>query len=181
MRLIEAKEADQFQQVDQLYMVSFPECERKPFSIILEKNQQNLVDIWIIEEKNEFCGLVITMKHQDLVLIDYFAISPEKSGRGYGSLALELITNKYWDSRVFLEIESTGIPSENLEERQNRKQFYLKNGLQELGMETLVFETIFEVLTFREEISYEEYWSVYAGVYGEEKATKVQLISRKDV
>lgn len=181
MNLVKVTEKAQLQIVEQLYLVSFPECERKPFTLIIEKSQKNLVDIWQIEENGEFCGLVITMKYKDLVLIDYLAIATEKRGLGYGSKTLELIGKQYEGGRVFLEIESTNIAAENHEERRNRKRFYLNNGLKELGMETLVFETIFEVLFFEKKISFEEYWSVYAGVYGEEKAAKVKLIGRKEV
>lgn len=179
MKLVEIKEAAQFPEVEELYLSAFPKCERKPFSLMIEKRQNDQVDMWRLEEEGQFCGLVITMNDADLVLIDYLAIVPEKRGCGCGSKALELIREAYPDQRVFLEIESTSVPAENHKQRAARKHFYLKNGLKELGIEAKVFDTEMELLTFEKELNFKEYWNIYDNVYGKEKADQVWLISGK--
>lgn len=177
MVIVEAKVDSQFQEIEELYLSAFPECERKPFSLMVQKNETDQVDIWRLEEDGVFCGLVITMNDQDLVLIDYLAIAPEKRGCGCGSKAIELIREVYPDRRVFLEIESTSIPADNQQQRISRKHFYLKNGLKEMGIEAKVFDTEMELLTFEKKLTFEEYWKIYANVYGEEKAKKVLRLS----
>lgn len=177
MNLVEAKEAVQFPEVEKLYLSAFPECERKPFSLLIEKCKTDQVDIWRLEEEGQFCGLVITMNDADLVLIDYLAISTEKRGCGCGSKALDLIRGAYPARRVFLEIESTSVQADNYEQRISRKHFYLKNGLRELGIEAKVFDTEMELLTFEKDLTFEEYQNIYANVYGKEKADKVLPLS----
>lgn len=177
MILVEAKQAAHFLEMEKLYLTAFPECERKPFSLMIQKKEMGQVDIWRLEEEEQFCGLVITMNHADLVLIDYFAISQEKRGCGYGSKALKLIKAAYPDRRVLLEIESTLVPADNIDQRILRKHFYLKNGLREVGIQAKVFDTEMELFTFDKNVTFEEYQNIYANVYGKEKANKVLFLS----
>lgn len=174
MRFTQARTKKQYREIRKLYESSFPKCEKKPFWLIKQKQKRGLVDIWQIEEAGEFMGLAITMKSGDLVLLDYFAMAEDKRGEGCGSHALQMLQKHYKDRRFFLEIESTREESENREQRERRKHFYLQNRMTELGMLVDVFGTEMEVLGYRCDLNYAEYVSVYREVYGKRKADRLK-------
>lgn len=166
------------EQIRQLYEKAFPASEKKPFSLIVEKRATGAVEILAIEdEKKQFKGLIITILHKDMVLIDYFAIEEEYRGTGIGSDALKLFTARYAKHRVFLEIEST--VSENVEEydlKIRRKAFYQKNRLAPMNFLVDLFGVEMEVMTFHCDITFEEYQEMLAHVYGEKVRDKVRFI-----
>lgn len=132
------------------------------------------MDIWALEKEQEFIGLAITMKSEDFVLLDYFAIAGEKRASGYGSEALKSLQEYYGNKRFFLEIESTHGKADNQEQRERRKRFYLANNMTEMGIRVDVFGTEMELLGYGCSLDFAEYVSVYRDVYGRRKAEKLK-------
>lgn len=149
-----------------LYTEAFPDDERKPFEMIREKHRERRSDVWVIEEDGEFSGLAVTMNGENLVLLDYFAIREEKRGKGLGSASLRMLFEKYRGKRFFLEVESLAVSTDNMEERRRRKQFYLNNGMTELGVSARLFGVAFELLGYDCKVSFREYFSLYDDIYG---------------
>ena len=174
MDLIQAKTQEQLDRIFALYEEAFPSCERKPFSHMVEAGARGQADLLYLEEDGAFCGLAITMKDRDLVLLDYFAIDAGRRGGGNGSAALKALLDYYKGKRFFLEIECLEPEAENLEQRKRRKAFYLRNGLTELGVAAEVFGTNMELLGYQMETTFDEYQGVYRAVYGEEKACHIR-------
>ncbi|MBO5093880.1 MAG: GNAT family N-acetyltransferase [Lachnospiraceae bacterium] len=174
MQLIQALSPEQLRRIEVLYEKAFPACERKPFSLILEKQAAGTVDVLSLEDNVGFCGLAITMKYNDLVLLDYFAVAEERRGTGLGSAALLALYAYYPARRFFLEIESTKENAANKRQRLQRKHFYLKNGLSELGIDACVFGTNMELLGHNITLTFDEYFSVYKNIYGLKKAEHVK-------
>mgnify|MGYP000063774678 CR=1 FL=1 len=56
-----------------LYRISFPDVERKPFSLIERKAAMGTMEILMMSEGGERMGLAITASDGELVLLDYFA------------------------------------------------------------------------------------------------------------
>lgn len=166
------------EQVRQLYEDAFPASEKKPFSLILEKRASGAVEILAIEdEKRQFQGLMITILHKDMVLIDYFAIKEEYRGMGIGSVALMLFKARYMKKRVFLEIESTVSESvEDYDIKIRRKSFYQKNGLTPMKYLVDLFGVEMELMTFHCDITFEEYQGMLIHVYGEKVRDKVLFL-----
>lgn len=167
MRLIEVVSEKEWSLVENLYMAAFPENERKPFEMIREKNRQRVTDVWMIEEDGEFSGFAITMNGEDLVLLDYFAVCEEKRGQGLGGKSLRALQEQYQGKRFFLEVESLKVSADNMEERRRRKQFYLNNGMKELGVYAKLFGVEFELLGYDCEVTFGEYFSLYDAIYGQ--------------
>jgi len=157
----------EWRMIETLYMAAFPENERKPFQMIREKQRQRVTDVWMIEENNVFSGFAITMNGEDLVLLDYFAICEEKRGQGLGGRSLRALQEQYQGKRFFLEVESLKVSADNMEERRRRKQFYLNNGMKELGVYAKLFGVEFELLGHECEVSFEDYFSLYDSIYGQ--------------
>lgn len=152
--------------LEKLYTEAFPENERKPFSMIREKHRVKQTDVWVVEDNEVFSGLAITMNSGDLVLLDYFAICKEKRGNGLGGESLMALFEMYREKRFFLEVESLTVPADNIEERRRRKQFYLNNGMSELGVYARLFGVEFELLGYACEVSFDDYFSLYNEIYG---------------
>lgn len=172
LRPIRTEESDY---IHNLYDISFPKDEKKPFSMILEKTKEGLMEILILIKDNIPVGLMITLLHKDLVLLDYFAIDTERRGEGLGSVALDLFRQRYGEKRCLLEIEIIDDNAENAHQRRQRKNFYLKNGLYETGVWVTLFGVDMEILIFdnRYSVSYEEYYSIYQAM-GKKIAARLQ-------
>lgn len=166
MRLRTVASETEWSMLEILYRSAFPENERKPFEMIREKYRQNMTDVWVIEEDEAFSGLAVTMNGEDLVLLDYFAICEEKRGQGLGGKSLRALQEQYRGKRFFLEVESLKVPADNMEERRRRKQFYLRNGMKELGVYAKLFGVEFELLGYECEVSFQAYFSLYDKIYG---------------
>ena len=167
MKLREVATEKDWSMVETLYRSAFPENERKPFEMIREKYCQKQTDVWVIEEEEAFSGLAITMNGDDLVLLDYFAICEKKRGQGLGGKGLRALQEQYRGKRFFLEVESLKVPADNMEERRQRKRFYLKNGMKELGVYAKLFGVEFELLGYECEVNFRAYFSLYDKIYGE--------------
>lgn len=166
MQIRQVTTATEWRMLKSLYIAAFPSAERKPFWLIQLKHWQKKADIWAIENDEEFAGFAITMKNEDLVLLDYFAVSGEKRGLGLGGKSLKLLKDRYKGKRFFLEIENTEAEADNGEERRRRKQFYLNNGMTELDVRAKLFGVEFELLGYECKVSFEEYFSLYGTCYG---------------
>lgn len=157
---------EELAQIKQLYLLSFPKEERKPFWLIRGKTKQGTMEILSVKQENDFSGLAITVLHKDLLLLDYFAIAPQVRGKGIGSQVLEALQQRYHDKRLFLEIEQPVEDAPNLEQRIKRKQFYLRNGFTESGLKVDLFGVKMEILCCQCEITEEEYLSLYRSFLG---------------
>lgn len=177
MKLSNVYPSQTLQKIQDLYEVSFPSAEKKPFPVLLQKQNDGMVDILAIEsDMGEFSGLAIVAREQDLALLDYFAISTEMQGQGIGSLALQLLKKRYADLRFFLEIESTLIPSKNQDDRKRRKQFYIRNGMTPLPFQAILAGVEMEVLANNCMLNTTEYLELYQNVFGFAANRNVQII-----
>lgn len=177
MQLVKATESTQWKEIRSLYEEAFPPCEKKPFWLIQVKNKQGKADVWYLENNGTFVGLAITMNAKELVLLDYFAINESLRGQGYGSEGLKALQDYYSSRKFFLETESVYVESDNSEQREKRKRFYLKNGMTEMEMIANVFGTDLEVLGYNCKLDFETYRSVYEYAYGKRAAAHVELVT----
>lgn len=167
MRLISVTEDAVSRQLQQLYVKAFPECERKPYAVIEEKRCRGEADVFAFEQDGAFCGLAISVRDKDIVLLDYFAIEDAFRNQGYGSRALGLLCEYYQGKRFILEVESTFEDAPNQKQRAARKAFYLRNGWSELGVLVFIYETQMELLGYGTSVSFEEYRELYRNNYPE--------------
>lgn len=169
---------DNLKKIENLYISAFPKIERKPFDLILEKcNNGSMEIISIQNDNNNFLGFAIMILHDDMVLLDYFAVAPESRGQNVGSTALKLLFERYKNKRFILEIENTEIECDNLEERKRRKSFYINNGMSLMPFKVNLIGVEMEVLTHNCEVTYEEYYSIYENTFSDEYCSKIELIN----
>lgn len=175
MELKQAKDLSNLEKIRNLYIQSFPKEERKSFSLILQKQKEGKVEILSIEEKNNFCGLMILAKDNGNILLDYFAIKKEYQSQGMGSNSLKLLFDKYKNKNIIIEIESTKINSNNQILRQKRKDFYLRNSFKIQDFCVDLFNVEMEILSNNQTINYDEYLEIYKNVYGIEIINNISV------
>lgn len=149
-----------------LYQKAFPAEERKPFSLIERKTAMGYMEILVLREDGKRCGLAITALGQNIVLLDYFAISEDYRGEGLGSDALQLLKELYSENQFFLEIEEPDAAQPNAEERVRRKNFYLRNGMLETGIRVSLFGVKMELLASLPGLRFEQCEEVYRELLG---------------
>ena len=160
--LVEADNKDRLKKVKELYLNSFPKNEREPFWYLKRQTKRGRVNIKTIEtEEGKFVGLMIATFYDDIILIDYFAISPDFRDMGIGSEIIRTIQNQYADMKIVLEIESTRENAENKAQREKRKRFYIANGMNEMPYHVLLFGVEMEIMTYGGDVSFEEYHALY--------------------
>ncbi len=162
--------------VKKLYNEAFPKCERMPFWLMIADSFKGKLDILSIIQNRSFTGFAVMLVCGDKALLLYYAIEKSMRGRGLGSEALGIMTERYKNHTFYLEIESTKTDCPDLEKRLKRKQFYQRNGLSETGLEVCLFGTDMEVLSKGKRLGYKEYIMPYEKTFGKrvrEKITKI--------
>lgn len=180
MQLIPATHAH-MKHIKKLYLSAFPKEERPPFWMLKRNCRKSggeflaIIDDCESNEKRRaqsdaFCGFAVMIFHADLALLFFFAIAPQKRGRGYGSRALQLLKARYPEKRFFLEVESTLVPSENQAERLRRLAFYGQNGLTPTPLSISLFGVEMQLLTDGSPLTFQEYFSLYENYLGTKMA-----------
>lgn len=163
-----------------LYEASFPESEKKPLALILEKQEQGLAEILMITDpEGEALGLAMMAICGDLALLDYLAVDPKCRGTGVGGGVLAALQERYGRDRIVVEIERTtgeGAQAENIEDRIRRKNFYLRNGMVPAEFYVDLMGVEMEVLTFGRKLGFEEYHSIYRKVFPGKIANEIRLV-----
>lgn len=177
MYLIEALNQNRLNKIQDLYIEAFPQAERKPFDLLLKTRDSGQAEILSVEnENNDFLGLAITAQYQDMILLDYFAISPNQRSSGVGSKVFQLLKQRYADKRFFLEIERTDIVADNQLQRQKRKAFYIKNGMKNMPFRVNLCGVEMEILAHDCYLSFQDYFNLYHNLFGERISRHISLI-----
>lgn len=156
-----------------LYLEAFPLSERKPFGLMKKKAGKGEMELLSVMDGSQFVGLAITVLYQDLVLLDYFAVTKESRGKNYGSEALKMLLDRYKEQRMVFEIELADEGAGETDVKVRRKKFYLRNGLKETGIHIRLFGVPMEILTEGKPITYGEYHEIYDYIIGLTFANRV--------
>ena len=147
------------------YVSAFPADERKPLEIIRRMFREGKADVWCILSGDDFVGLATTVNGDDLILIDYFAITKKRRGQGLGRASMECLLELYWDKGLFLEIESPDRPGLDQALRKKRKEFYLSCGFEDLDVKAKVVGVYMELLGIRCRMDFAGYRAFYRDHY----------------
>ena len=144
-----------------LYESSFPALERKELDYMLSGEHASAYEVLVISTPDSpVAGMVITVTHGDLTMLDYLAISPDLRGQGLGHAVLPMIRDRVKErmgGHFFLEIETPPPlciprdPCTNAEQRVRRKAFYASAGMVETGVRAFIYGNDMELLAFPED------------------------------
>jgi len=122
------RDAPWFPQVKALYESAFPANERIPIKHLLDDKIKR--EFLAFFDGDLFCGFSNSITHGSITNIIYFAVMPKLRSRGYGSQILQVIREQHPDTRIVvdIEVEEDSKDAEELERRNRRRDFYLRNG-----------------------------------------------------
>lgn len=110
-----------------LYMVSFPEEERRPWENIVDMIESSSPFFRlrvIVGEESKFLGFITQWSLPATKYIEHFAIEPAQRSHGVGSEVISRIVAEAGDEPVVLEVE---LPESN-PDAVKRIEFYSRNG-----------------------------------------------------
>ena len=165
--------------IKKLYKDAFPRLERKSFRLIKKKTAEGYSKIFAVKDDGAFCGLMITVAFDGVMLLDYFAVSKDMRGKSIGTQAIrEFLRTFSNDYRIFLEIELQNGREDDIKVK--RKHFYLKNDLKQSGIEVTLFSVPMELLYYTEKVTFKEYQELYRAVFGNKFAKKIRFIKQRE-
>ena len=160
IRLLPLREADR-PAYEALYESSFPASERKDLDFMLTGDNSAAYEVLAVSTPDcPVAGMVITVTHGDLTMLDYLAVSPDLRGQGLGHAVLPMVRDRVKESgggHFFLEIETPPPlciprdPCANAEQRVRRKAFYESAGMVETGVRAFIYGNDMELLAFPED------------------------------
>lgn len=167
------------------YIKIFPKEERKELKTIEQNYDKKITKLIKICEHNQFVGFFIinTIKNNQYVQLDYFAILEKYQNKGDGTKAIQLLKKQMetYDG-VFVEIEKLGLGKDRQENllRERRVKFYESLGFEKLNFELKWFETlilsiyVLPISTYKdtEEKIMENMFQIYISVHGKEKVDR---------
>ena len=159
-----------------LYLRAFPDAERKPIRRILKMYRRGTEKVWAIGLDGKFAGLVMTMESPDLVQLDYLAVCQKERNNGLGAQALRLLRDQLEGRPMFAEIEDADQPGPDQELRRRRRGFYLRCGLEPLGIRAEVYDVRMELLGWDCEMTFDDYIAFYRDYYRPQAAEKIRQI-----
>lgn len=174
------------------YKKIFKIYERKPYSVLKHNVLNGIMKIFAIKEDEEtIVGFMIVTfsPKQEFIFLEYFAILPEYQSKGYGSKALQLLKDYYFDSEgIVLEVETVGCGKNDKENeiRKRRKNFYERNGYSGIKTRVKVFNKDYTIYfnnisnnNFKDRQILEIIKDIYIRALGERKGNKVFRIQNK--
>ena len=127
------KNSQDYAKFKALYRKAFPRAERVPIRFLMNKDIAGNLNACYDGEI--FCGFYSTLTFGNTTHILFLAVDDKLRGCGYGSAILKLISHRYSQNRIILDIEAEDSTASNNEQRIRRKSFYEKNGYTESGIE----------------------------------------------
>lgn len=176
--LVQKISHNQWPEVKNIYNEAFPASERKPFFTVKRVAQKGKTEVFTAVEEGQVIGFVILAIQQDLILIDYLAVSNKVRSRGTGGFLIQSIGEHYPDHRIVLLIEKPELSAENAEQRLARKRFYHKHGFEEAGFDIKIGQGLMEVLCLNGKVLPEEYLALQKYTLGNImfKLAKVEVL-----
>lgn len=134
-------------EIKKLYMNSFPRDERFPFWILKHCSKEKNVVFNVILEGNKLIGMEYIINYENISYLMYLAVDKSQRDKGYGSQILKDLNQEY--STIILSIEKTNKYLKD--DKQKRKDFYLRNGFNETNKFIKDNEVEYEVLCTNKE------------------------------
>lgn len=170
--------------VKALYEEAFPANERAMSmdAIVanLDKLPVKLLGVYPDETPDDFAGFFLTSEGDNCVYLIFLAIRPEKRSGGIGSKALNAIREYYAGKLLIFSYESIYEESDNAEQRERRRNLYLKLGFHETGWFAKLNGTEFILASSDPEVSKDEILHCIEGLAGGNPGAKVPELYRRD-
>lgn len=170
--------------VKQLFEEAFPANERTvSMDVIVAYLDQlpcDLLGIYPDETPDTFAGFFFGFRGDGGVYGVYFATRPELRSTGIGSKAFKAIVEHYGDTPFWFSYESPFEESDNAEQRERRRRFYLRNGFHETGWFAKMNGTEFILASSKEAFDKEAFEKMTAGLAAGTTGAPIPELYRRD-
>ena len=170
--------------VKALFEEAFPENERTmSMDVILasmDKMPIKLLGIYSDEAPDDFAGFFLTVEGEKCVYLVYLAIRPEKRSGGIGSKAMNAMREYYAGKTLLFSYESIYEESDNAEQRERRRNLYLKLGFHETGWFATLNGTEFILASSDPEVDKDEFLQFLAGMAAGTPGAALPELYRRD-
>lgn len=131
MEFISIKNIDNLDFAKKVYNSSFPENERRDFSLIpkLITQEQGAFDFMVIEDNSKPIGILGIWEFEDFIFIEHIAVEKSQRNKSYGKNIMNYLINQY-SKPIVLEVEP---PKEEYSIR--RIRFYIRLGFRFLNID----------------------------------------------
>ena len=120
------------EELKRLYQTAFPENEQIPWDDLMRLVEEMYLDFTAYYDGDALIGFTIVYPRPSFNWYWYFAVKEELRGKGSGQQILTQLIEKYEGQAMVLDMESPEQkPCPNLEQRQRRHAFYLRNGFRD--------------------------------------------------
>lgn len=155
--LLQRAEKNQWKEIKEIYLEAFPKAERKPFYTVKHSVKKGKAQLFTAVENGVLSGFVMLIPYQDMVMVDYLAVSGKIRSKGTGSKIMQEVCRMFADKKIVLLIERPDDKAENSSQRIARRKFYVKNGFFSSGIFVRGVSGEMEILNFGKKVSRKEY------------------------
>lgn len=122
------KELKDYEKIKCLALDAFPGAEYfDPDELVLMTKHDGFEFVALYADE-VFVGYLVYQRYKELTYLFFLAIEEAYRTKGYGSEAIKWLFDKYKDSEQVVDFEIVDASFANYEERNKRRNFYLKNG-----------------------------------------------------
>jgi hypothetical protein len=164
---LEIASKSEYKLIKRLFISAFPKEERPPFFVLSSRAKRGNGDMLIAKDNGEFIGFIYVVSDVKLSYLFFLAVEDSKRGMGYGTKIPDSVKTRYSGNKIFLAREGLDEPCDNMEQRQNRHKFYLKNRFVDLDCKIVEGGVVFDAMSIGGEITNEEYTSLIDSWCGE--------------
>lgn len=136
-----------YRRLKQLYRSAFPANERPPLSFLKIQARRGKCDMLAALHRDDFAGLVILVRHGDVIYVFFLAVEETLRGQGLGTEILAMLARNHPGCRLMLCIENVHEPCDDLPLRLRRKAFYQRCGYREAGFTVTESGVTYEMLS----------------------------------
>ena len=136
--------------------------------------------ISVESESGELLGFANITLCYDALVLNYFAIAPDKQGRGYGTAVVAELKKRYPERSIVIDIEDDSVEADNKEQRIRRRLFYERLGFFALPYRLSIFGVPSIIMSSGREYFFEEYLDVFASAFSPWAAERVKRIDNDE-
>lgn len=165
MNAVKVTTSKQWFRIRMLHFTTFTGHERKALTILRSRQELGKVDVWYFEENDKFVGYAIVTPGKDKVLINYLVVANGMRRQSKSGVMMKILKYEYSGRGIFAEVDILNEYSYHRSEREQRKQFFLKHGMKELGVQANISGADVELVGMDCEMTFEDYFRFYAETY----------------
>lgn len=91
----------QWKAIKEIYYEAFPKQERKPFFTLRHSVRSGKAQLFTAVENDTLLGFVVVIPYQNMVMVDYLAVSQKVRSKGTGSYLMNQICQQFPGKKSF--------------------------------------------------------------------------------